>query len=487
MPELVVTTSTFVRVYPHVALTIGIQRFGLQGLTSRALSERPTSGTGCRSKSGMFVTIQWRSFAAFGMNEARWDREVLERFRASLSFKIVKSMTHGSELEKITVAVLLSGRERFSAYYGGALARWTYEVYCRLRAELDVTVFGYPTAPEDLYPLRHETSSAWRLCDFISQIPRVRRYQENLWLRVLFPRLRLFDVIHIHNRPQWARVLRDCGYEGAIVLHLQNDHLGHWTASMLDELARYLEVVAVCSEYLRNTFAAKSHALAAKTRVVLNGVNTDLFFPREELREPETIFFVGRFHPEKGVLQLVQAHARVLKVHPNAKLVIGGSTSFGSHVPTPYVREVESLASSIVKTHPGSVRFAGYLHHDRDLPAWFQRATIFSSPSIFQEPFGLVNAEAMACATPVVGSRRGGIPEVLAETGLLIDPDDIEGFADAMCMLLGNPEHAAKLGRAAHQRCREMFDWQVVAQRWNSLLHGAQEGRRRPRSMCGLS
>jgi spore coat protein SA len=241
---------------------------------------------------------------------------------------------------------------------------------------------------------------------------------------------------------------------------------------MLDELARYLEVVAVCSEYLRSTFAAKSPSLAAKTRVVSNGVNTNLFFPREEWRQLKTIFFVGRFHPEKGILQLVQSFTRVLKAHPDAKLVIGGSTGFGAHVPTPYVREVEALAGSIAQSNPGSVQFTGYLHHDRDLPAWFQRATFFASPSIFQEPFGLVNAEAMACATPVAGSKRGGIPEVLGDAGMLIDPEDVEGFADAMCTLLGNPEYARKLGCAAHQRCLELFDWQIIAECWNSLLQG---------------
>jgi glycosyltransferase involved in cell wall biosynthesis len=267
-------------------------------------------------------------------------------------------------------------------------------------------------------------------------------------------------------------VLRDFGYEGAIVLHLHNDHLGHWTAIMLDELSRYLDDVAVCSEYLRSTFSAKSPALAAKTTVVLNGVNTGIFFPREELREPKTIFFAGRIHPEKGVLQLVQAFARVLRIHPDAKLVIGGSTGFGSHALMPYVREVETLAGSIAKSHPRSIQFTGYLHHDRDLPAWYQRAAFSTCPSIFQEPFGLVNTEAMACATPVIGSRRGGIPEVLGDTGLLIDPEDIAEFSDAMCTLLGNPEYARKLGRAAHQRCRELFDWRIVAQRWNSLLQG---------------
>ena len=90
---------------------------------------------------------------------------------------------------------------------------------------------------------------------------------------------------------------------------------------MLEELAAHLNLVAVCSEYLRNTFAGKSPALAAKARVVHNGVNPTLFFPREAVRQPKTIFFVGRVHPEKGVLQLVQAHARLLKIHPDAKLV----------------------------------------------------------------------------------------------------------------------------------------------------------------------
>jgi spore coat protein SA len=401
----------------------------------------------------------------------------------SPSIKIAESMRHssepssdrGPERRKITVAVLLSSREKFSPYYGGALARWTYEVYSRLGSNVDVTVFGYPTAADDLYPLRHASNSSWKLCNLISRIPGARRYEDSVWLRALFGKLRSFDVIHIHNRPQWVKVLRNFGYEGTIILHLQNDHLGHWSASMLDELARYLEVVAVCSEYLRDTFAAKSPTLAAKTKVILNGVSTDLFFPREELRERNTIFFAGRIHPEKGVLQLIRAYARVLKNHPDAKLVISGATGFGSHVATPYVREVEALASSIVKSHPGSVHFTGYLHHDRDLPAWFQTATLFASPSIFQEPFGLVNAEAMACATPVIGSKRGGIPEVLGDAGLLIDPEDIEGFADAMSMLLGNPEYAAKLGRAAYQRCHEMFDWQVVAQRWNSLLHSPMQ------------
>ena len=379
-------------------------------------------------------------------------------------------MANRFESEKLRVAVLLSGREKFSAYYGGALARWSYEVYRHLTHELDVTVFGFPTPPADLYPLPHETSYSWALCAAAARIPVIRRYEDRLWLQSLAGRLRYFSVVHIHNRPQWAHILRRLGYRGAVIVHLQNDHLGHWSPSMLDALAPCLNAVVVCSAHLRDTFAPKSKLLAAKTHVVFNGVNTDLFHPRDDLREPKTIFFVGRFDSEKGVLQLVNAYSKVLKDHPESKLVIGGTTGFGTHQQTPYVRQVQELAHSIMQNNGAQIQFTGYIHHDRDLPAWFQRATVFACPSLFHEPFGLVNAEAMACATVVVGSERGGIPEVLGDTGYLVNPEDIEAFARALSGVLTNARRRHQLGRAAYQRALRMFDWKVIAGVWIEFL-----------------
>ena len=214
----------------------------------------------------------------------------------------------------------------------------------------------------------------------------------------------------------------------------------------------------------------RSAALERKARVVLNGVNTSVFFPREECREPKTIFFVGSFIAAKGPLQLVEAYSRVLATHPDAKLIVAGSTSFGRHEETEYVRSVRELARSIEKQHGVSIEFPGYIHHDRELPAFFQRATLFASPSIFQEPFGLVNAEAMACATPVVGSNRGGIPDVLGDTGRLIDPEDVAQYAEALSELLSDSEERLRLGRAALERCRKTFDWNVIAKTWRDYL-----------------
>jgi glycosyltransferase involved in cell wall biosynthesis len=370
----------------------------------------------------------------------------------------------------LKVGVLLSGREQFSPYYGGALARWTYEVYCRLRHAADVTVFGYPTAAEHLYNLPHRTSTVWRTCDFISAIPLLRRWDEPLWLRALIGPLRQCDMVHIHNRPQWVRTLRRLGYGGAIWLHLQNNHLGHWTSSTLDALALQLQGVAVCSTFLRGTFADRSPSLAAKTKVVFNGVNMQFFTPRDDVREPKTIFFVGRFEEEKGIFQLVQAYGHLLDRHPEATLVIGGTSGFGVHQETGYVRKVRHLAQSLIENRGARIHFPGYIHHDRDLPSWFQRAAVFACPSLFAEPFGLVNAEAMACGTPVVGSNRGGIPEVLGDAGLVISPENTEAFASALSKLLEDPQLRQSLGRKSYLRCREKFDWDVIARQWAEII-----------------
>jgi spore coat protein SA len=183
--------------------------------------------------------------------------------------------------------------------------------------------------------------------------------------------------------------------------------------------------------------------------------------------------FVGRFDPQKGVLHLVRAYARVLENHPDAVLLIAGTTGFGTHRETEYVREVHELADSLIRSKHARIRFVGYVHHDRQLPGLFQRASVFACPSIFQEPFGLVNAEAMACGTPVVGANRGGIPEVIGDAGLSVDPEDTEALANALSMLLSRPDYQEKLRQAALDRCLQMFDWGVIAKEWASFLEEA--------------
>jgi glycosyltransferase involved in cell wall biosynthesis len=372
--------------------------------------------------------------------------------------------------QRPSVAVLLSGREQFSSYFGGAVARWTYEVYRRLDEQVSVTVFGFPSAKKGMYELPHKTSPAWRLCSLVSRVPGVRRYEETLWLRALAGKLRNYNVIHVHNRPQWVARLRKLGYREAIVLHLHNDHVGHWPSPTLDKLASELDVLAVCSEYLRSRFATKSASLDAKTRVVHNGADLNLFYPREEIRERKTILFVGVLNQQKGVLQLLRAYERVLDAHPDARLVIGGGNSYGKDLETPYIRQVREFAQQLRNGKHADVKFTGYLDHATDLPQHFQKATVFTCPSLYHEAFAIVNAEAMACATAVVAANRAGIPEVIGNAGLLVDPENADQFGSAISELLSRPEERQRLGQAGYDRCRRMFDWRITAENWMNLL-----------------
>jgi len=91
-------------------------------------------------------------------------------------------------------------------------------------------------------------------------------------------------------------------------------------------------------------------------------------------------------------------------------------------------------------------------------------ALVFVCPSVY-EPLGIVNLEAMACGTAVVGSRVGGIPEVVdaGVTGLLVPPDDPASLADALNALIHDPVRAAAMGLAGRERAVTEFSWTTVA------------------------
>jgi starch synthase len=107
----------------------------------------------------------------------------------------------------------------------------------------------------------------------------------------------------------------------------------------------------------------------------------------------------------------------------------------------------------------------------RQIRELLSAATVFVCPSVY-EPLGIVNLEAMACATAVVASDVGGIPEVVTDgdTGSLVhyDPTDPDGYhnglAEAVNALISDPGRAQRYGDAGRLRCVESFSWARVAE-----------------------
>jgi starch synthase len=100
----------------------------------------------------------------------------------------------------------------------------------------------------------------------------------------------------------------------------------------------------------------------------------------------------------------------------------------------------------------------------REVIQLLSHATVFACPSLY-EPLGIVNLEAMACGTAVVGSRVGGIPEVVAEgkTGLLVPPGDPPALAGAINALVTDSSRAADMGRLGRERAVAEFGWAAIA------------------------
>jgi starch synthase len=224
-------------------------------------------------------------------------------------------------------------------------------------------------------------------------------------------------------------------------------------------------VIAVSDGMRADILSAYPAVAPDRVHVIRNGIDTAQYAP-----DPGTdvlarygidparpsVAFVGRVTRQKGLAVLLRAAEQL---DPAAQLVL-----CAGQADTPdLAAEVAGLAEHLRATRPGIVWIPGMLAR-REVIQILSHATVFACPSLY-EPLGIVNLEAMACGTAVVGSRVGGIPEVVADgrTGLLASPGDPGALAAALNALIGDPVRAAALGRAGRERALAEFSWAQIA------------------------
>lgn len=130
------------------------------------------------------------------------------------------------------------------------------------------------------------------------------------------------------------------------------------------------------------------------------------------------------------------------------------------------------------KAFPPGVFALGEWPRPAVLAAW-ARCLFGIVPSVWPEPFGMVLIEAMVCGKPVIASRTGGIPEVVAdgETGLLVPPGNAEALRAAMADLLAHPELRARMGHASRERAI-MYCEAAVVPRIERVYEAAMRAKR---------
>lgn len=257
--------------------------------------------------------------------------------------------------------------------------------------------------------------------------------------------------------------------------------LGYDLSTWIEKTAlESADAIIAVSEGMKDDLLRLFEVDERRISVIHNGIDTEEYVPVKEADRLERygvdpkrpyVLFVGRVTRQKGIIHLVNA---IKYLEPDVQVVL-----CAGQPDTPEIgREMKELVTAVQATRKNVVWIAEWI----DTPTKVQlysHAAVFCCPSIY-EPFGIINLEAMACGTPVVGSAVGGIKEIIVEgeTGYLVpleqfqespfeakDPDRYaRDLADRLNKVVADTPLQRKMGEASRKRAEKVFSWRAIAQ-----------------------
>jgi glycosyltransferase involved in cell wall biosynthesis len=327
--------------------------------------------------------------------------------------------------------------------------------------------------------------------EFCTSLVKVHSYRMNrdnalssllAWLSSIIQSLRLSpDVIYAnhHNDTFFAGILAQL--KGVpLVCHLRvfpPRRFGIQSSIGLKLVTRCIAVSeATRAAYLQAGFDPET------VEVVYNGIDLKRFVmkndrcqTRHALGLPPEVFVVlyaGRIDPPKNIEMLLQAFARLGLTAERARLLIAGGPLVHAtqQAGERYVQELKNLCDSLAIS--SSVHWLG---RRVDLPEVFRAADVTVLPSLLPDTFGRVLAESMACGTPALGLRYGGIPEVLSSEfeRFQIEVGDIEGLTDLLRSIDGWQHKDPTLGQRCRAYVEERFPVERAVQEVERVLEQA--------------
>ncbi|ABI61225.1 glycosyltransferase family 4 protein [Granulibacter bethesdensis] len=354
------------------------------------------------------------------------------------------------------VAVVLPGNECFQPSAAGAIALLQAQLAphaCHTRP----VIFATEPKKEAAFP----GIPFWPIRPLPLPIPRSARYSHALKAALAQAQP---DLIEVHNRPRLAIDLARRFPGCPVSLFLHNDPIAMKDARTVEKrirLSRVLAGVTVVSAFLRDRYTG-GHEDVAAPEVQPNCLDLAALPPSlpPEQRE-KLILFAGRLVEEKGADRFVAACRAVLPRRPGWRAMMIGASRLRPGKDLPYARSVRAEAEA------AGIMVDGYQPHAAVLAA-MARAAILVVPSLWEEPFGLVALEGMACGAAVLSSNRGGLPEVTGDAAILIDPDQPEQFASALLALTSDDARRAAVSEAGRVQAAG-FDASLAAARLDAL------------------
>jgi len=224
-------------------------------------------------------------------------------------------------------------------------------------------------------------------------------------------------------------------------------------------LQRATEITAVSHHTKKWFLKIFGQNLRRKTKVITGGidikaynynVDTKPIEQKYKLDGRDIIIYIGRLTKEKGVEYLIRAAKKI-----KAEIFIIGD---GLH------KKFLMNYAKLLKTK--NIRFLGYIDKGSidEIKQFYRKARVCVVPSVWDEPLGLVILEAMAMETPVVASRKGGIPLAVKDgyNGYLVRARSAKAIYRAVNQILADKKLHETLGRNARKTVEERFDWEKI-------------------------
>ena len=277
------------------------------------------------------------------------------------------------------------------------------------------------------------------------------------------------NIIHVHHAfPfSWvARVIKSV-YQIPYIISIHGSELPtaqkdkRYLALTGDALRRARRIVPNSFWTKDWMFKVYGDQFRSLVRVIPGGVDIKKFNPnldtadidqKYNLKGKKVVMFAGKLTVYKGVRYLIKAARKI-----DAEVVILGEGP-----------ERSNLEKRVKDFELKNVHFIGHLGTSNELNKFYKRADVFVAPSVWDEPLGLVILEAMACKTPVVVTRKGGIPLAVKDgiNGYFVRPRNSKEIAEKVNKLLSDEPKRAKMAENARRIVEEKFSWDIIAHRF---------------------
>lgn len=235
------------------------------------------------------------------------------------------------------------------------------------------------------------------------------------------------------------------------------------TVDALRRAKRITSISGDTRDWMLNVFGKE---FSEKTRTIPGGVDIaklpsdykiKIIEEKYQLKGKKVVLFTGKLTKLKGVKYLIKAAPKI----KGDIYIIGDGP------------EKEDLVRRVKEMKLENVHLLGYMGNGKaeELKEFYYRADVFVAPSVWDEPLGLVILEAMACKTPVVVTRKGGIPLAVQDgvNGIFVRPHNSNQIAEAVNKLLENDELRRKMGENARRIVKSKFTWDKVAHKFERI------------------